>query len=376
MFLVVRILLILFLLAAPARAEELHPLPDLSKDFDLTAYAKATDSVTKDFPNIPNGSFKLSLPKSWMERVAIGQDYGEIARFDGPAIGDVRPYFSYKRMQLPRENTAKLELISYLLRSNYTLRSMREIDDRNVEAMYVLIDEHNDSYVVRSMMRIIGPDAYLAEYAVPVTAWDNMRDAQTFAVRSFKFLKDSAEAIEKRTERTYFKSVRFYYPASWVFEGEEIPSDNMVVQKLASKDRGNQLSGNVRLTVISTRSLKDTAVMQTFNVSIPPVLRGIRKMYETKGFIIDESLESRKPALNVPVTFSTMNVYNLRERLTQYDTDQKAPVTKELWIAVFTSTGPDAKTYVAELFTPSRNTDMYSWSTNTRAFEIILKSIQ
>ncbi len=377
MFSVFRILLILCLFALPATAaENLQPLPELSKGFDLQAYAAGTDTVAKDFPNIPNGSFKISLPKNWMERVAIGQDYGEIARFDGPAIGDVRPYFSYKRIGLARENTAKLELISYLLRSNYTLRGLREIDTRNVEALYVLVDDKNDSYIVRSMMRIIGPDAYLAEYALPVSAWNTMADTQVFAVKSFKFLRDSADPIEKRRERTYFKSLRFYYPESWIFEGEDMPADNIVVERLASKDQNNQLSGNIRLTVVSPRSLKDEMVEKEFTLNIPAMLKEIRKSYETKGFIVDAAVESRKPELNLPVSFSAMDIYNMRVRLTQYDTDQKAAVSKELWIAVFTSSGPIPKTYIAELFTPSRNTDMYAWSTNSRAFEIILKSIQ
>jgi hypothetical protein len=359
-----------------AQAQDLQPLPDLSSGFNLSAYAAQTDTIAKDFPGIDDASFQIALPKTWVERVALGQDYGEIAHFDGPAYGDVRPYFSFKRQAVARENTAKLELINYLLKNNYVLRSLREIDERNVEALYVLIDDHGDSYVVRAMMRINGPDMLLAEYAVPVNGWDDLRDAQTFAIKSFKFMKDSKEPIEKRMERTYFKSVRFFYPQSWFFVKEEAPADNIVVERLATKTQSGQDGGLINLTVASPKSLKDEAVLRVFPVDVPAMLRDIRKSYEDKGFIIEDAVETRKPALNLPTSFSTLQIYNMRTRTTQYDTDQKAPISAELWIAVFKGAGANSATYIAELFTPSRNLDLYAWSTNTRAFEIILKSIQ
>lgn len=363
--------------AQGAQAEALQPLPELSKSFDLVAYAATTETVKKEFPGLPNVAFEISLPKSWPERIAMGQSYGEIARFDGPAFGDVRPYFSFKRIAVNRENSAKNELISYLLRMNYVLRAIKERDDRNVEALYVIADpQTGDSFVIRAVMRIMGPEMLLAEYALPMQAWDKKRDEQTFAISSFKFLKDSTETIEKRIERSYFKQLRFHYPASWFFEGESAPVDNRVTTRLVTNGETGSEAGRIHLTLVSPRSLKDTEDKRDYPVDVPEILKEMRKTYTDRGYDVSASVESFAPDLNIQTAFGVVDVYNLSRRVTNYETDRLQPVTQELWVAVFRGTGPQAKTYIAEMLTPSRNQDLYQWAVNTRAFKIILKSIQ
>lgn len=359
-----------------ARAQALLPMPELDKSFNLTTYAASTDTATKEFPTIPDAGFQVALPRTWMERMSLGQDFGEIARFDGPAMGDVRPYFSYKRIAMPRENSARMELVAYALKKGYLLRSIREIDDRNVEALYTVLNDKGDSYTVRALMRVMGTYYLLAEYALPTAAWDAYKDAQTFAIGSFRFLKNSDTQIEKRTERVYFESLKFFYPASWRFVGEQAQGDNRVSVQLQSRDDTGVESGRITLNVISSRSLKDESDPNRFSVDVPAMLRDIRQSYEAQGYDLGSAVENLKPDLNIPVDFAVMDVYNLRRKLTDYQTDAKAPVTQELWIAVFRSAGANPKTYVAELLTPSRTLDLYQWSVNTRAFAMVLKSIQ
>lgn len=361
---------------SPSRAEDLQPLPELSKTFDLASYASGTDTVAKAFDAMPFAGYEIALPKTWIERASLGQDYGELTHFDGPTVGDVRSYFSYKRLQVPRENSARLELIAYMLKQNYVLRSLKEKDDRNVEALYVMVDSRNDSYVVRTVARIVGPDMLLAEYAVPVHEWDRQRDQQTFAIQSFKFLKDSTDTIEKRVERVYFNALRFYYPASWIFTSEQALADNRVTLTLINKTGSNAEGGRIRLSVVSSKSLKDNGNRSNFAVEPPALLKELRKTYEDQGYVIGNSIESSKPGLNVPTKFSAMEVYEVRKKTSQYDSARPEPVTQELWLAVFSGEGEGDKFYIAELFTPSRKQDIYLWSVNTRAFEIMLKSIQ
>lgn len=364
------------LLAAPARAEELVPLPELSPQFQLEAYAAGTDSIKKEFAEIPNVAFELSLPKTWIERSALGTSYGQLVRYEGPAVGDVRPYFSFKRVQVKRENTARLELVAYMLKQGSVLRSIKEIDERNAEALYVTVNEAGDSFGVRALMRIIGPDMLLAEYGVPISAWDMLRDEQTFAVKSFKFLKDGNDPIEARIERTYFKALRFYYPASWLFTGEQVPSENQVIINLANRTDTGQEAGRIRLTLLSTKPLKDDKGKMLFKVDMPALLKAARASYEERKFIIGKTIENRAPALNLPVDFSALNAYDLHVKLSEYDTSNLPPASHELWLAVFRTKDEVPKTYLVELFTPSRTQDLYLWSINTRAFELILKSIQ
>jgi len=367
----------LFLAFSPVlRAEELKPLPELSREFDLAGYAASTDTIKKEFDGIPTLGFEISLPKTWVERSTLGQEYGEMNRYDGPAFGDVRPYFSLKRFQVKRENTARLELIAYLLKQGYVLRSMKEIDDRNVEAMYVVVDDKNDSYAVRTKMRIAGSDMQLAEYAVPVNAFDSQVDQQTFSLSSFKFLKDSEATIEKRVERTYLKALRFNYPASWVFEGEEALTDNRVSIRFSNPGENDIKSGVFRMTLISEGSLKDEIAKPQFKPDIPEMLKAIRKQYEDQGYVIGKLSETRKPELNIPASFGVLDIYELHQKLTKFDTTEKTPASHELWLAVFSVDKPVQKTYIAEMFTPSRTQDIYLWSINSRAFQIILKSIQ
>lgn len=364
--------------AGPALASQpLEPLPALSKAFDLAAYAAQTDTVKKEFPDIPNVAFEISLPKSWPERIAMGQQYGEIARYDGPPYGDVRPYFSFKRIAVNRENSAKNELIAYMLRQNYILKSIKETDDRNVEALYVMADaQTGDSFVVRTVMRISGADMLLAEYGLPVSAWDQKRDEQTFAIQSFKFLKDSTDTIEKRLERTYFDQLRFHYPASWFFEGEDAPADNRVSIRLVSNEGGAE-SGRIRVGMTSPRSLKDKEDKRDYKVDMPALLKELKAYYENKGYEVGKSAESIMPDLNMKTAFAVTDVYNLTRRISNYDSpDKKQPVTEELWVTVFRGGGNFPKTYIVELLTPARTQDIYLWSVNSRAYKIIMKSIQ
>ncbi|NBX65747.1 MAG: hypothetical protein EBQ96_01985 [Proteobacteria bacterium] len=374
--------LFLLLLAAwvafpfAGRAEELIPLPELSPEFQLEAYAAGTDTIRKEFEEIPTVGFELSLPKVWVERSALGMSYGELVRYEGPAVGDVRPYFSFKRVPVKRENTARMELIAYLLKQGYVLRAIKEIDDRNVDALYVTVNDSGDSFGVRAQIRINGSDMLMGEYAVPITAWNELRDEQTFALKSFKFLKDVADPIEKRVERTYFKVLRFFYPASWLFLGEQTPAENTVSINFANRSETGVEGGRIKITVASTKPLKDEKSNDVFKVDVPEMLKAARKSYETRNFIIGKTLENRAPVLNIPVSFAALNAYELHTKTTEYEVDNLPLATHELWLAVFRTKAIVPKTYVVELFTPSRTQDIYLWSINTRAFEIILKSIQ
>jgi len=364
--------------ASGASAQDLKPLPELRPSFNLESYAAQTDTIEKTFSDVGDLGFEISLPKDWSERSTLGQTYGELARYEGPAYGDVRPYFSLKRQQMGRENSARLELVAYMLKSGYVLRSLREIDDRNVEALYVVALPTGDSYAVRARVAVSGPAMLLAEYAVPVEAWDEQMDQQTFALSSFKFKNLSDDAIEKRIERNYFGSLRFFYPSSWSFDGEKADADNVVEIDLVNPGVANAELGRMAIALYGVKSLKDPQDKRGFKVDVAGILKDIRKTYTDQGYEFSDSIETRKPDLNLPAGFAVMDVYNLRQRLTQYETDKKAPVTKELWLAVFQAKDDvgATKTYIAQLLTPARSQDLYLWSINTRAFEIVMKSIQ
>jgi len=361
----------------PAGAQELKPLPDLDAGFDLALYAGQTDTVSRTYEDLPHVGFEVSLPKTWIERATLGQDFGELTRFDGPAIGDVRPYFSFKRQQVTRENSARNELIAWLLRSGYTLRGFREIDDKNVEALYVMQDNQGDSYAVRCMARIEGPTMQMAEYAVPLKAYNAMRNEQVFAIKSFKFAGSSDTPIEKRIERVYRQSVRFYYPASWLFESEQAVAPNQVVLTLANPNNAGGKQGAIRFALYSAESMVDTAGGNTvYPVDVPALLKDVRTRYVEQRMDISAAIERRKPDLNLPVKFSAMEIYDVGTRISDYDTVEKPKPTQELWLAVFQTGEETPRTFIIELLTPARAQDMYLWSINTRAFEIILKSIQ
>jgi hypothetical protein len=370
---------LLFAFAIPiARAETLIPMPVLSQGFDLTAYAAGTDTITKTIEGNHSIGFELSLPKTWIERTTLDQTYGELVRYEGPAYGDVLPFLSVHRLPMKRENTAKLELISYILKQNYVLRALNVTSDRAVEAVYVMVNKAGDSFVVRAKAKINGADFLLAEYGVPARAFEEQRDAQTFAMGSFKFLNDTNTAIENRVERTYFKALRFYYPASWVFVGEETPSDNRVSIKFSSKAESGFETGRIKLTLVSNASLKDTKNKNAFAVDVPGLLKETRKSFEDTGYLFGQKIESKKPDLNIKTNFAVQDAYDLHLKTSEYESQKMGAVTHELWLAVFNVVGADGeqKIYVAELFTPARAQDLYLWSVNTRAFEIILKSIQ
>lgn len=365
-------------LSGPVLAQDggLRPLPQLTQEFDLTGYASQTDTISRTSDAIPYVSFKVSLPKNWTERTALGQSFGELYRFDGPAFGDVRPYFSLQREQMRRENTAKGELIAHMLKSGYVLRGLNEIDDRNVDAFYVKYSPNGDSFAVRARARVMGDSLVVAEYALPVHAFGDAADTQTFAMQSFEFLKDNDAPVERWIPRRYGPSVSFSYPASWRFVGEETDEVNQVRINLENQGSEGVVSGSIKLNVYSSRNLMLPESRERFEVDVPAILRGIKPRYEAERLVIGKHLETKVPKLDVPVKFSSLDVYPVRPRLTDYQTDRTPSANQELWVAMLQTDEAVPRTILVEMLTPAREHNVYVWGVNARAFEMILKSIK
>lgn len=365
-------------LLGPVFAQDgaLRPLPELSQNFDLQAYASQTETITKRAENLGNISFQISLPNTWVERTALGQDYGELFRFTGPAFGDVRPYFSFRREQMKRENTAKGELVAHMLKSGYVLRGLKEIDARNVEAFYVKLDSNRDSYAIRARVRVQGDSLLMAEYAVPVHAFDVAADAQTYAIESFEFLSDSDAPVERRVRRIYHEVLKFSYPASWQFENEEVLGDNAALFELYNPGLHNMRNGVIRIQLYSGRHLSLPESRQRYPVSVPDLLRDIRARYEAERLIIGPNLENKQPDLGVKTKYASLDVYPVRRRVTDYETLRQEAVSQELWVALFQTDEQFPRTFLVEMITPAREQNVYVWSVNTRAFDLILQSIE
>jgi len=230
---------------------------------------------------------------------------------------------------------------------------------------------------VRGRMRVNGNSMLIGEYAIPVPAWDIMRDQQTFPMNSFKFLTDGqGQLIEQRIDYSFASAIRFHYPQSWVVQKQENAQANRLLVQLANPATAGTQMGLMNVTVLSTASLSNPLDQTSYAVDVPAEVAALRGRYAAMGYTLEPAREQTKLALTLKTDLAMREVYDMRPRLSEYETFRKADVTHELWVAFMRTTETPQKTILVELMTPSRDKDFYLWAVNTRAFDILLQSLR
>ena len=365
-----------------ACGQSLKPLHQPQDPLLLESYAKRSQAISVDLEEDKYLSFSVDLPNNWVQRPFISLKnfsrrnrlHGDLSVFDGVASGDMRSVFQVRSIELPREISATNWLMTYLISSGYTLYGLEEgADGRHFEAMYVRFEgDQKQGFVIRAKGVISGPRLVLGEYVMPTGLWEQEKDQQAFAVGSFKIQANDQDWIEDKDYFTYLEALEFEYPNSWHVAEKNDQAQNILKVSLKNSDLTRVSEGEMRIVVASETSIKDFTSLEKFDIDLPPLVAEARELVEAQGYNIDP----KKGGRNIPVSpdfpVSRTEIYPLRPRLTNYESDKQAAISHELWLSLMIR---DGRAVISTLLTPARDQDLYSWAVNTRAYERVLGSL-
>lgn len=375
----------LFLFSAPVMAQGLA-LPDI-QSLPIETFVSQSDKIEKEIEDDPYIKFDVQLPKTFVERdydvlkhyERNGRVYGEVYRKDGVVVQDVRPYFSVRTTEISRPISAKNWFVVNLLAKGHTLRGIQsDVKGDEFEALYVRFDELDNTEIVRVKGYLRGARIITAEYVLPTLLWNEQRDMQTYAIKSFelKGVFDNQQ-VEPLMSYTHLESFSMKYPQSWRLESDQKDLENQIDLFFRTADDLRVVFADIHLTLVADQSLKDPIDRSRYPTNLPQIIKARKDGVIESGFMIGDVMERRTYDLAFKPLMQVTEIYPLRKKLTDYVSHRQAPVSRELWITVIKGTKDDGKNYVLTMTAPSRTgASVQNWSLAAKAYEIMVESIR
>lgn len=282
---------------------------------------------------------------------------GKITKYYGSPRLDATSYLEINALELDYEITTKNWMLHHIYNRGFTLEGLEEINERRVEVLYVLVQDHIP-YVVRTVAEINGLRMVLVSYYVPEQYWEEEKAMQEKVVGSFKFTDPEKVRIELTRTYPFLDLLRFDYPASWKLIAPNIYSmDGMDVRLINAFDTVT-MNGQIDVHIFSTEL--DTTLAQEV------------------GFLRDELSES---GLNIGKLLEIPDSYKIQSHMTfsrveVYDAEfdkSKNLFPQEYWLALMAE---DRFYYIVTMLTPSRSSDFYIWARNSEAFQMVVETMR
>ena len=364
----------------------LNPLPDVEK-LDANTFVENAKQINRQFPSDALLDFQIQIPKNFMPQSEeslknINKDnhlYGDVFLAFGPPIEDMRPYVQIQSIELNRLISAKNWMVVRALQWGYTLRAIKPSDDGDsFECFYVRLDNYGRTEIVRARGFRHEGRLVLAEFIIPISLWDQMRDIQIFSVKSFEFENDySVTSPEPMSDFNYLDSFYFTYPESWILQRRESGSVNRIDVSLRTADENEFVFATADITLVSSKSLKDRVDQMVYPLNLPSLIKERMKDIDEAGYDIDPILEQHQYSLNFEESFQTTEVYPLRQKTSSvYIEENQNAVSREFWITVIRKPKSDGKNYIISMVAPSRKVNMMQWAIATQAYKDMIKSIR
>ncbi len=310
-------------------------------------------------------SFELRLPSSW-EYLTADQSsppnvdsrlLKTIDIYRGPVIvGGDRPLLKIQAIALEHEILAEHWLQNFIFENGYTQEGEMINSSENESQIYFIHLEKGVSY--KSVMKayIVGSRLLAVRYDAPVVAGEKFYNYGLEILKSFKITDFTPSAIEDMTDYTFQKSFKFSYPVSWTIQNSAMKDPNKKQFELQNIDKAENIKGMIRFVFYN----------KTGNKDIEDVVAQLKTSIETSHSLRIEKLSANAP-LNVGLLFDTAYIekYDVGFTNTRHN-------NYELWISALES--DDWNTFIY-LLTPKKEIDYYEWARNTRAFDLILHSI-
>jgi hypothetical protein len=282
-----------------------------------------------------------------------------LATYNGPERFGISSFFVLKAQELDKEISVKNWFLLYSLQNGYTLKGVREISDRKMEGLYVVM-EGDRSYVVRLMVEINGSRIMLAMYYLPIDFFEQERAVQQHVIRSFEFLDPEEPKGETRRDFAFLDLLRFQYPANWQIAAPNLTATDEMDVTLVNSHNEKTLRGEILFSVISTEF--DTTIGDEVNYIKEDMENSPGKKNLRVGNLIEIP---EKYDLSSHIYFDRVEIYEANDvwkELQDY----------EYWVAVMME---DRYYYIITMLTPARHEDFFVWVENSEAFKIVIESI-
>lgn len=315
-------------------------------------------------------SYSIRLPKDWTGLDGAGAAYqagerilGKFTRYLGPVRVEPRSYFSVQAQALEFEMPVKYWFLQHVLSGGYALEGITIRDDKNLEALYVLV-EGDASYVVRVKAIKNGKHVILARYAIPVSQWADEKIMQAQAIESFSLLSPSSQEAEPTKLYQFLDISQFRYPESWDLKAPILRSADRMNVKLINarkesgrRDRDITLDGKIEVFAVSQYAAgKLSEEVQRFKDELAQ-----------KGLTFGDLIEQKKDLpMQEGVKLFVMESYQAKDATNKIQ-------DYEFWFSILSL---EDYYYFITLLTSARDSDFMIWVRNTETYKLLVKSLQ
>ena len=352
---------------------KIEKIPTYHEELPEEQFLATTDS----YEETPKGdkylAYRVRLPRGWSQmQVSSSRAYksdeieeaglsrrmlGEVARYFGPGRIEALTRFDIQALSLEHDVTAKNWFMHEMLARGYTLEGLKEISDRRIEVLYVVV-EKDVSYVVRSVAEINGPRMIIASYAIPEKFWMQERAYQERVIESFEFVSPEVSRIEMVRTHTFLDLLSFDYPASWRLIAPAVYSIDGMEAKLINSRDDVTLAGEMSLSVLSS----------DFEGGVSEEIEYLKEDIRLRGLDFGDLIEIVSEEYDIPdfLYYAHVEIYELHNV-------EGAVMGHEYWVAVMEE---DRYFYVLTMLSPSREVEFYTWARNKEAFKTVIESFK
>ena len=317
-------------------------------------------------------SYEFRLPKGWSDNIqqapiSAGSPknilsssvLAIIARYDSKPKNLERSMLTIEAQEMGYEISAKNWFINFIINNGYSLSGLTEKSPREVEAMYVALED-DVTYVVRTRVLINGPRLIVVRYYLPQENYDEDKMLQAQIVNSFKLTNDTKERIEKQETYGFLDQSFFNYPKSWRLNEKSILSIermSAILYQETMEGKTPILEGNIKINVIS-RLLKTTLAQE---------IDAYRKDLKIPKYSVGDLIETIEYKYDPSIKLGKAQVYKLVA---------DDAVNMQSYEFVVTVMQGDDYYYITSLITPARDQDFYGWARNMEAIRIVNETMR
>ena len=345
-----------------------EPVAQVVETLDIDAYRDAFNQETTlqektYFKEMPV-SFEFRRPTAWEDMNlnsdnSVNIDSRLLKAFDmyrGPVIvGGTRPNLQIQSIELQHEILAEHWLQDYIFKNGYTQTAeVKSNSETDASVDFVFLDGPVSSHGYMKVF-IIGKRLLALRYNVPDIAEDKLKAFGPLIVDSFTVTGFTSEVIEESADFSLQNQLNFSYPTSWTVQNKMMTNPYEKSLELQNiKDE--EIKGLIRVIAYNKNGAQ----------SVQEIVNGFsRLMKDTHGMRVTE-LQGSVP-LNISIGYdaAVTELYQAGATNTQYNNYQ-------IWVTALES--PNWLNFIY-LITPNKDIDYYNWARNTRAYDMIIHSI-
>lgn len=308
-------------------------------------------------------SYRIRLPKDWVKQEVSEDKFKlsgyaplEVAYYKSPVRSDEQSFFRIQAVDLPAPITAQNWFLQYLNTNGLTMEGIKIHNADNVEALLVVL-EHDVTYAVRIVAKIVGDRIVLAKFYVPTSHWTEERVLQAQAMDSFTLVHQDEFEFDQ-TRRFVFPDIAYFsYPLNWKLQAFQLHSGERKIVRLI-KDSGKQfLDGQIDIQIVP----------RSTSAGIESEIATLNEQYKKLGFSVGPVLSQKEG-----YKFSDWIIFGAVESYKAVYKKQNELAAHELWFGILAT---EDYFILASLLTPAKETDLTIWSENASTFRRALETL-